>query len=255
MLNLVTNAAHAMKDKGGTLDVTLVQEDLGPDAASQHNDLKPGPYLKLSVSDTGSGIDDEIIQKIFEPYFTTKKQGEGTGIGLALIHGIVKGYEGDITVESEPGVGTTFKVYLPRIENTALKASSATSASLPSGTESILTVDDEKVVVDTNQSMLEKLGYKVTVRTSSLEALELFRSNPGAYDLIVTDMTMPNMTGKDMAKEMMSIRPDIPVILCTGFSEQIDREMAEEMGIRAFVMKPIIMSEMANTIREVLDKK
>ncbi len=253
MLNLGTNASHAMREKGGILKVSLVQEDLDSEATERYSDLNPGPYLRLTVRDTGSGIDVETMQKIFEPYFTTKEVGEGTGMGLALIHGIVKSYGGDITVESEPGKGTTFNVYLPRIEADALPVE-ASSVQIPMGTERILFVDDEKAAVNAVQPMLEYLGYKVIARTSSIGALEAFRNNPQGFDLVITDMTMPNMTGKDLAKELMIIRPDIPIILCTGFSEKIDEIKAKEMGI-FFVMKPIALSQISNTIRKVLDKK
>ena len=252
MLNLGINAAHAMREKGGTLKVGLVQEDFDSDAAAQYTDLNPGSYLKLTVSDTGHGIDEKTIKKIFEPYFTTKEVGEGTGMGLSLIHGIVKSHGGNITVESEPGKWTIFNVYLPRA-SADVSAVEEPSATLPGGAERVLFVDDEKWAVDAMQLMLEKLGYKVTARTSSIEALEVFRNNPQGFDFVITDMTMPNMTGKDLAKELRSIRADFPIILCTGFSDLIDENRAKEMGINAFVMKPIVMGEMANTIREVLD--
>jgi len=254
LLNLGTNASHAMREKGGTLKVSLVQEDLDSEAAAPYTNLNPGSYLKLTVSDTGSGIDDETKQKIFEPYFTTKDPGEGTGMGLALVHGIVKSYGGDITVESEPGKGTTFNVYLPRVKADVSPVEEPL-VKLPKGTERILFVDDEKSAIDAIQPMLKILGYKVTAQTSSIEALEAFRSNSQSFDLVITDMTMPNMTGKDLAKELMSIRADIPIILCTGFSEQIDEKRAKEIGISAYVMKPIAMRAMANAIREVFDKK
>jgi len=183
----------------------------------------------------------------------SKEVGKGTGMGLALIHGIVKNYGGDITVESEPGKGTAFNVYLPRVE-ADISPGEEPSATPPRGTERILLVDDEKVAVDALQLMLDNLGYRVTARTSSIEALEAFRNNPEGFDLVITDMTMPNMTGKDLAKEMMSIRSDIPIILCTGFSEQIDEHKAKKMGINAYVMKPIVRREIAKTIREVFDK-
>ncbi len=175
-------------------------------------------------------------------------------MGLALIHGIVKGYGGDIIVESELGKGTTFNVYLSRIE-ADVSLVEEPSVQIHRGTERILFVDDEKIAIDAIQPMLESLGYKVTARTSSIEALEAFRNNPESFDLVITDQTMPNMTGKDLAKELMSIRPDIHIVLCTGFSEQIDENKAKEMGISAYVMKPIVIREIANTIREVLDKK
>ena len=252
LMNLCTNAAHAMRDKGGELTINLTQEHLDPEAAGKFSDLNPGSYLKLTVSDTGHGIDNETMKNIFVPYYTTKEFGEGTGMGLAVVHGIVRSYGGDITVESEPGKGTVFHVLLPTIESEASPPIEP-SVNLPKGTERVLFVDDEKIAVDAVQSMLEKLGYKVTARTSSIEALEAFRNNPQGFDLVITDMTMPNMTGKDLAKELMSIRSDIPIILCTGFSEKIDERRAKEMGISAFVMKPIVMRDMANTIREVLD--
>ena len=254
LLNLCTNASHSMQERGGELTINLTEEHLDPEVINKFSDLNPGPYLKLTVSDTGHGIGPETMERIFEPYFTTKETGEGTGMGLAMVHGIVKSYEGDITVESEQGKGTTFTVYLPMIEaNVSLVEES--SVHLPKGIERILFIDDEKAAVDVIQAMMEKLGYKVTSRTSSIEALEAFRNNPEGFDLVITDMTMPNMTGKDLAKEMMTIRPDIPIILCTGFSEQIDDRRAVEMGISAFVMKPIVMRQIANTIRRVLDKK
>jgi len=252
VLNLGTNAAHAMRERGGSLEVGLVQEDLDSEAVAQYSDLNPGSYLKLTVSDTGCGIDGETMQKIFDPYFTTKGPGEGTGMGLAVIHGIVKSYGAHITVESELGKGTTFKVYLPGIAADVSPVAEP-SVQLPRGTERILLVDDEKVAVDAIQPILENLGYQVNARTSSIEALEAFRNNPATYDLVITDMTMPNMTGKDLAKELMTIRPDIPIILCTGFSEKIDEDKAKEMGI-SFVMKPIVIRDITNTIRQVLEK-
>jgi PAS domain S-box-containing protein len=253
VMNLCTNATHAMQEKGGVLAISLSDEYIGSDEINQFTGLTPGHYLKLSVSDTGSGISTDIMDKIFEPYFTTKGPGEGTGMGLAVIHGIVKNYEGDIAVESEIGKGTTFHVLLP-IVDTEVSLTVEPKFELPGGEERILCVDDEKAAVDTIQLMLERLGYKVTARTSSIEALEAFRNNPNRFDLVITDQTMPNMTGKELAKELMSIRSDIPIILCTGFSEQIDERSAKERGISAFVMKPIVMRQIARTIREVLDK-
>lgn len=215
------------------------------------SDLNPGAYLKLTVSDTGHGIDNETMQNIFEPYFTTKAPGEGTGMGLAVVHGIVRSYSGDITVRSEPEKGTTFQVLFPKhAENIPKVVEHAVQ--IQRGTKRILLVDDKKIAVDAVQAMLERLGYKVTGRTSSIEAIEVFRHKAEAFDLVITDTTMPNMTGDEMAKELMSIRPDIPIILCTGFSEKMDEKKAMHMGIRAFVMKPIVMRQIADTIREVL---
>ena len=254
MLNLGTNAAYAMREKGGTLDVSLVQEDLTPEDVAQYSGVIPGPYLILTVSDTGPGIDDVTIQKIFEPYFTTKEPGEGTGMGLSVALGIIRSYGGDIVVKSQQEKGATFIVYIPRIEADVSPVNKRLTL-LPRGTERILFVDDEKGVVDAIFTMLEGLGYHVTARTSSIETLEAFRNKSNAFDLVITDQTMPYMTGKDLARELMSIRPDIPIILCTGFSEQIDMDKAIDMGISAFVMKPIVMHELAQTVRKVLDKK
>jgi CheY-like chemotaxis protein len=253
-MNLCTNAAHAIREKGGVLEVNLIDEYIGSYEINQFAGLDPGHYLRLSVSDTGPGIDPDIIDKIFEPYLTTKGPGEGTGMGLAVTHGIVKSYGGDIAAESEVGRGTTFHVLLPIIE-AEISQVAEPKTEFPGGGERILFVDDEKSAVDAIQPMLEYLGYKVTAKKSSIEALEAFRREPKAFDLVITDMTMPKMTGKELAKQLMSIRPGVPVILCTGFSEQIDERRAKEMGISAFVMKPVFMLNMANTIREVLDKK
>ena len=251
IMNLGVNAGHAMAEKGGTLEVRMVDEYLDSDAADQFEELNPGSYLRLTVSDTGHGIDPEIMNRIFEPYFTTKGPGEGTGMGLALIHGIVKSYGGDITVESKIGRGTVFNVFFPRIK-AEVSTTTEPLIQILKGTERILFVDDEKAAVDAFQPILQSLGYKVTARTSSIEALEAFRNKPQGFDLVITDQTMPNMTGDALAKELMTIRPDIPIILCTGFSEKIDERRAKAMGIRAFVMKPIVMRQIANTIREVL---
>ncbi len=251
LLNLCTNAADAMRKEGGILEVALENAELDKKAADLYPDIEPGEFIKLTVSDSGHGIEAEIINRIFDPYFTTKEVGKGTGMGLAVAHGIVKNHGGAITVSSEIGKGTTFQVFLPTTENEP-ESEIERDTHLPQGSKRILFIDDEKDLVAVMQPMLENLGYKVTARTSSIEALEAFRNNPDAFDLVITDMTMPNMTGKDLAKELMTIRPDIPIILCTGFSEQIDERRAEEMGISAFVMKPVVMRQIANTIREVL---
>ena len=252
MLNLCTNASHAMREKGGVLEIELDELDLNSEAIIQFDGLSPGYYLRVTVRDTGQGIDPEVIGRIFDPYFTTKGPGEGTGMGLSVAHGIVKSHGGDITVESAPGKGTTFRVLFPKYEGEII-GDPESIVQHAKGTERILFVDDEKAVVDAIKPMLENLGYNVIARTSSIEALEAFRNDPDAFELVITDQTMPNMTGKDLAKELMSIRPDIPIILCTGFSEQIDEKKAMLQGIRSFVMKPIVMGEIATTIREVLD--
>jgi PAS domain S-box-containing protein len=253
VMNLCTNAAHAMKEKGGVLEVILDHEEISSLQANRFLNLKPGQYVKLTVRDTGTGIPPEIMDRIFEPYFTTKKFGEGTGLGLATVHGIVQNYGGDIKVESIVGSGTAFHVYLPFFEAEISGTEKEKSAELLKGSECILFVDDERTAVDINCKMLERYGYKVTGLTDSQEALKVFLKNPEEYDLVITDMTMPNLTGEALATEIMAVSPGIPVILCTGFSDKINEEKAKNIGIRAFVMKPVIMKRLVETIREVLD--
>jgi PAS domain S-box-containing protein len=253
LMNLCTNAAHAMGENGGTLDVSLEKVDNGTDLGVRFTGLSPGPYLKLTVNDNGHGMAPEVKERIFDPYFTTKEKGEGTGLGLAMVHGIVKSHGGTITVYSEPEMGSTFHVYLPIIE-TEKDQDTGREKTVPTGSERILFVDDEQPIVDIGKQMIEQLGYTVVIRTSSLEALELFRTKPHEFDLIITDMTMPNMTGEELANELMFIRPDIPIILCTGFSRRVTEKKAKAMGIQAFIMKPILKQELAETIRRVLDE-
>lgn len=218
----------------------------------QHQDLKPGSHIKLTVSDTGHGMAPDIVERIFEPYYTTKDVGEGTGLGLSVIHGIIQGHKGAICVDSEPGKGTTFEVFFPKIEFAEKQSEISEIVRLATGTGRILFVDDEPSMAKIYQTMLERLGYEASVRTSSVEALNAFKAEPDKYDLIITDQTMPHLTGEMLAREMMTIRPAIPVILCSGYSDSISEDKARAMGIRAFVMKPISMVEIANTIREVL---
>lgn len=253
LMNLGTNASHAMRETGGLLQVGLEAIELDSEAAAGL-DLTQGPYLKLTVSDSGRGMDRDILGRIFDPYFTTKAKGEGTGLGLAVVHGIVKRSGGAITVASEPGSGTCFEVFFPRIERRGATRKKAKSA-LPGGNERILLVDDEKAIIDAIQQVLERLGYRVVARTSSIEALEVFRSRPDAFDLVVTDQTMPGMTGEGFARKLMALRKDIPIILCTGFSETINEEIAKALGIREFILKPVVLSDMARVIRSVLDEK
>jgi PAS domain S-box-containing protein len=254
IMNLCTNAYHAMSEKGGVLDVSLTDIDLDAEFTTKHLNTYPGPYLRLTVSDTGQGIEEKALDRIFEPYFTTKGQNGGTGMGLAVVHGIVKSHGGIITVYSKPGKGSTFNVFLPRIEHAeADKETDVRLGKIPTGNEHILFIDDEPAIVDIGKGMLEHLGYTVEVRTSPIEALAAFKALSGKFDLIISDMTMPKMTGDELAKELMTIRPDIPIILCTGFSEHINEEQAKAIGIRKLIMKPFIMREMAEAIRQVLD--
>ena len=252
LINLCTNAAHAMGEKAGVLEVSLEDIELDEDSAIHYHDLSSGKYVRLTVSDTGHGIEPKILERIFDPYFTTKGVGEGSGMGLSVVHGIVKSHGGYISADSELGKGTTFQVFFPYIESKPEPEIEIT-VEIPRGKERILFVEDEKAMVDAIQPMIERLGYKVTARTSSIEALEAFRTNPDRFDLVITDFTMPNMTGMELAKELLKLRSDIPIILCTGYSEHINEDKAKGSGVRAFLMKPVVLSEIANTIRKVLD--
>ncbi|HEY4744082.1 MAG TPA: response regulator [Desulfuromonadaceae bacterium] len=254
LMNLGTNAAHAMRNHGGILSVSLSGIEADADLVSRYPDLSPGPYVRLAVNDTGHGMAAAVMERIFDPYFTTKEIGEGTGMGLAVVQGIIKNHGGAITVYSEPGQGTSFHVFLPLIRDEIVHESSKKAEPLTFGSEHILFVDDERPLIELGQEMLRSLGYRVTATTSSLEALKAFRDAPGAYDLVITDMTMPGLTGKKLAREMAGIRRDIPIILCTGFSEFINRKQAREIGIREILMKPYVVSTMATTVRRVLDQ-
>ena len=252
VMNLATNAYHAMEETGGELKVSLKEVELGEyDIITP--DMTPGVYACLIVADTGVGMDKILTNKIFDPFFTTKEVGKGTGMGLSVVHGIVISMGGTIHVYSEPGKGTQFHVYLPVIKSAAEKPKIQTQVPIQGGTEQILLVDDEEAILSMEKRMLERLGYQVTSRTSSLEALEAFRSNPDKFDMIITDMAMPNMPGDKLSVELIKIRPDIPVLLCTGFSEAMSVEKAASLGIKGFLLKPIIMKDLAQKIREVLD--
>jgi len=255
LMNLCTNAEHAMREKGGVLEVKLGRVDVDEAMAALHHELNPGPYVRLEVKDTGYGMDPETMDRIFDPYFTTKGVGEGTGLGLAVVQGIVQKHGGAVTVKSKVGKGSTFEVYFPIIEGEKgeIQGREKVESVLPTGNERILFIDDEEMLAEVGKRILERLGYDVTTRTSSLEALELFKAKPGYFDLVITDMSMPNMTGEQLSKEVMKIRQDIPIILCTGFSHIIAKEKAREIGIRAFAMKPLVTKDLAETVRKVLD--
>ena len=253
MLNLCTNAAFAMRETGGTLSIALKQTSIDDLGQLVRTELPAGTYLQLSVSDTGAGIAPEISDRIFEPYFTTKSQEDGVGLGLFTVHGIVSDYKGAIAAESEPGKGATFHVYLPVSEAVSPAAETVHASSLPKGTERILIVDDEMVLVNLERQFLEHLGYEVESSVSSLEALKKFEERPNDFDLVITDMTMPDMTGDKLSLEMMRIRPDIPVIMCTGFSEKMSEAGAKELGIKAYVRKPLMIGELSEAVRKALD--
>jgi signal transduction histidine kinase/ActR/RegA family two-component response regulator len=254
IMNLCTNAYQAMQDKGGKLEVILTEIDVGYEEMIDKVGMQPGKHLRLLVKDEGCGMEASVLDRIFEPYYTTKEQGKGTGLGLSVIHGIVKNHRGDITVKSTPGKGTIFQVYLPLIEDVDPDVEFESTDGAIKGEERILLVDDEEQIVAMEQQMLENLGYRVTARTDSAEALKVFAEHPQNFDLVITDMTMPHMTGDQLAQKMLDIEPNIPVILCTGFNQGITEEKALAMGIQKFVMKPVVKKELATTIRTVLDQ-
>ncbi len=254
LMNLATNASLAMQEKGGTLDLSLTDIDFTPDSPVLEPDVMPGEYLQLTVKDTGVGMTLDVMKRVFEPFFTTREVGKGTGMGLAVVYGIIKDLQGGITVESTPGVGSTFRVFLPKVQAETLK-DQAPIIQAATGTERILFVDDEELLVEWGRTTLERLGYTVTTATDGKEVLKLFSSDPSRFDLVITDHTMPGITGLQFAKELLKIRSDIPIILCTGHSETVSPDIAREAGIKEFLMKPLAKQELAQTIRRVLDAK
>jgi len=252
IMNLTTNAYHAMEETEGELRVGLKEVQLDEHDVKSP-DLESGPYACLTVSDTGTGMNKDMIEKIFDPFFTTKEVGKGTGMGLSVVHGIVKNIGGSIHVYSEPGKGTEFKAYFPIEKSSFEKQNIQIKEPIQGGTERILLVDDEDVIIAMEKRILERLGYQVTSRTSSLEALEAFRDVPDKFDLVITDMAMPNMPGDKLSTELIKIRSDISILLCTGFSEIMSEEKAASLGIKGFLLKPVVMKDFAQKIREVLD--
>ena len=252
VMNLCTNAVQAMEERG-FLKITLSDFNVESPRKTPVPEMKPGAYLRLSVSDTGHGMSKEVMEHLFDPFFTTKGPGRGTGLGLSVVHGIAKSHGGAISVESEPGKGSTLTVYLPRLERkTALETDQEASA--PTGNERILFIDDEELIVEMGETMLKGLGYRVVSKTNGRVALALVRLDPMQFDLVITDQTMPEITGMEIAREILSIRADMPVILCTGFSQTVDAEAAKAAGIKAFAIKPLTRKEIAKTIRKVLDE-
>ncbi|MCP4746850.1 MAG: response regulator [Desulfobacteraceae bacterium] len=252
VMNLCANASQAM-EKGGLLTVKLTSQQLNDQLLKEHSIIKPGNYIKLTVTDTGHGIPEHHLESVFEPYFTTKKKEEGTGLGLSVIHGIVQSLEGGITIISEVGKGTTFEIYLPVIES-GKPDNNHDYKQIQTGHESILFVDDEPIIAHMAHQYLDRLGYCVVSVASSSKALELIRSNPQQFDLVITDMTMPKITGDQLAKAIIEIRPDLPIILCTGYSKIITPEQAEALGIRAMQIKPLELKQFAHTVRRVLNE-
>ncbi len=255
IMNLCTNAVHAMEDTGGLLEVildsvALAEDDLKDDLI----EARPGSYVKLTVSDTGQGIAPENLDKIFDPYFSTKETGKGTGMGLAVVHGIVQSHGGVITVDSRPGKGATFTIFFPKAKQAAIIEDSDNSICLSGDGTHILFVDDEELIVNISRKILEHLSYKVTVKSSSKEALDAFKEAPDKFDLVITDQTMPHMTGIELAREILAVRPKMPIILCTGYSELVNRDSVKKTGIAEFLMKPIGKKEFAEAIHNVLRK-
>ncbi|MBU0908584.1 MAG: response regulator, partial [Proteobacteria bacterium] len=255
MINLCTNSQQAMDKEQGVLTVSLKRRELNAADVESELNVSPGPFVELSVSDTGQGMDQTTMARIFEPYYTTKEFGKGTGLGLAVVHGIVHDCGGMIKVESEVGKGTAFHVYFPVASEEVCRASCETQSDIPAGHERILAVDDETAIVKYEKSVLEGLGYQVTAMTSSMEAWEILRSSPYSFDLLLTDQTMPAMPGTVLAGKILAIRPDMPVILCTGYSSVVNPEKVKEMGIRQLAMKPFDQNELARLVRKALDEK
>ncbi|MEW6518985.1 MAG: cache domain-containing protein [Thermodesulfobacteriota bacterium] len=254
IMNLCTNAGHAMRKSGGILDISLISVELDHDFARVHPEIKPGSFLRLTISDTGHGMSHDVKERIFDPFFTTKGEGEGTGMGLSVVHGIVRSLGGTIVVFSEPGKGSSFSVYLPI--HARQQVNQETEAEIiPGGSEHIVFVDDEEFIVDIAQQMLEMLGYRVVGKTDSREAFAYFKEHSDEVDLVITDFTMPHMTGIDLAKAIRKIRPELPILLCTGYNTGFSEAELQEAGINAFILKPVVRKELAGVVRRVLDKK
>jgi len=253
LMNLCTNGVQEMEKSGGTLTVSLQRREIDAGTASD-SDLEPGSYAAIAIGDTGRGIPNSIKDKIFDPYFTTKPVHKGTGLGLAVAQGIIKNHGGAITFQSRVGKGTTFLILLPLLEARPLPENNAgETTDLPTGNEHILVVDDEPTITEVLTDLLQSLGYRVTATNDSRQALETYRSNPEVFDLIITDQTMPRMTGLELARAVSAIDPEMPLILCTGFSRDVDAETAKRMGIKGFAMKPLSFGEIARLVRSLLD--
>jgi CheY-like chemotaxis protein len=261
VMNLCTNAFHAMERTGGVLTVSVQEQDVTVERSAETG-LLPGPHAVLSVTDTGVGMSKETLARIFDPYFTTKETGKGTGLGLAVVDGIVRAHEGRITVDSEPGSGTTFRVYLPLCDPPASARPTEGSAPGPAaptpgpvGHERVLVVDDEEAIRNILARSLLRAGYRVTACASSQEALVHFERDPSAFDLLITDMTMPGMNGKELAQRTMALRPGFHTILCSGYSSLVNAEEAARAGIHAYIEKPVVMSDLLACVRSVLDRE
>jgi signal transduction histidine kinase/CheY-like chemotaxis protein len=251
LMNLCTNAAHAMEKEGDLLRIDLKNVEVGPDDMVPYPDLQPGSYVMLTIEDNGHGIDPSIQDRIFDPYFTTKAPGKGTGMGLSVVHGIVKSHGGTISLASTPGQGSTFNVLFPRLDRETISPDEEDKP-LPRGEGNILFVDDEEFLVDLGQQMLKRLGYEVTACSDPVDALTLFRENPKSFGLVITDLAMPKMSGEQLVLELVAIRPEIPIILCTGFSQLMTREKMRQIGVNEFLRKPLVIRDLAEAIARVL---
>ncbi|MFQ6113749.1 MAG: ATP-binding protein, partial [bacterium] len=256
IMNLCTNAYQAMGENGGLLEVSLGVFKVNARTIKSSPELQKGSYVELTISDTGCGMDKATMERIFDPFFTTKEVGQGTGLGLATVHGIVTSLGGAIRVYSEAGKGSTFRVFLPRSDRSVSEEPTSQAESPEfKGKEHILVVDDEKQVTAMVRDMLEALGYDITAQTSGVEALEQFRAQPDKFDLVITDQTMPEMTGIELAEQVVHLRPDIPVILVTGFSKMVTEEKIKNRGIREYLKKPIDLNDLESVVRRVLEDK
>jgi len=255
-MNICTNSYHAMEESGGILAITLTRTSLDKMSAFLKNDTPPGNYILLQISDTGCGMDTVTRERIFEPFYTTKTEAKGTGMGLSVVHGIVKECGGTIVTYSEPGKGTTFNIYFPEVSttlNSDIHNQQATlDDSLPGGKEHIMIVDDEQVIIDLQQRILKKVGYQVTPFTDSALALQAFLKNPEIFDLVITDMTMPKLTGLQLAEQLVAKRPGIPILLCTGHSRISIEELQNCPAIISYLSKPINLRELTETVHDTL---
>lgn len=255
ILNLCANAEYAMRETGGILEVSLEAVDVTADMLAAHPELRQQAYVRLTVADTGHGMTREVMQRIFEPFFTTKGSGEGTGMGLAMVHGIVANHDGAIIVQSEPGEGTTFEIYLPRITPPSGITAPVDEPAVrvtPGAKKRVMVVDDEEPIACLGRMLMERFGHNAVSFTSSLEAYEAFQQAPQDFDLVMTDQTMPDMTGEALVKALRTLRPDIPVIICTGFSHTMTEERAAKLGVNAFLLKPLVARDLERVVRHLL---
>ena len=255
LVNLCANAEYAMRPAGGVLEIGVEVVEVDETFVAHHPHLHPGPHVRMWVRDTGPGMMANIVERIFDPFFTTKDVGEGAGMGLAIVHGIVVSHDGAIAVESAPGEGATFNLYFPCTQRAVVESRAVQAGVGPTGSGRVLFVDDEPALGDVAAQILKKLGYQARVSTSGRDALDLFQADPQGFDLVITDQTMPHMTGEQLALELRRIRPDIPIMLCTGYSHVIDAEKAREIGIDAFCMKPLTTRDLAVAVRQLLGEQ